>query len=156
MRYFPSSGKLGDYLSLLIKKHLVYNASLGKIRCRADTLGYLQRSITGLVSATDQAEAHLVGTMAVHYMMRGETDKMVTLVRESHAPYRCETGLCDLALVAQKTKTMPRSMINQDGNGVTEEFYQYALPLVGFVPEIRALKTPRMQKYLLDYYRPDL
>ena len=150
-----SSGKLGDYLSNLIKKNLVYNSSYGKLRCRADTLGYLQRSLAGMSSVTDQEDAFLVGSMGVRYMMKGESDKMVTLVRLPGAHYKCETSLCDLKLVAQKTKLMPRSMINKEENGVTEEFFQYALPLAGLAPEIHALKPRHIKKKLLDYVRPD-
>nr|BFD31851.1 6-phosphofructokinase [Pigmentibacter ruber] len=150
-----SSGKLGDYLSNLIKKNLVYNSAFGKLRCRADTLGYLQRSLAGMASASDQADAFLVGSMAVHYMMKGESDKMVTLVRLPGSTYKCETSLCDLKLVAQKTKLMPRSMINKEENGVTEEFFEYALPLADSVPEIHALKPKHLKKHLLDYVRPE-
>ncbi|BBH53515.1 diphosphate--fructose-6-phosphate 1-phosphotransferase [Fluviispira sanaruensis] len=150
-----SSGKLGDYLSNLIKKNLLYNTSFGKLRCRADTLGYLQRSLAGMASHTDQADAFLVGSMAVHYIMKGESDKMVTLVRAHGENYKCETSLCDLKLVAQKTKLMPKSMINSEENGVTEDFYQYVLPLAGCVPELRALKATHVKKKLFDYVRPD-
>jgi 6-phosphofructokinase 1 len=150
-----SSGKLGDYLVSLIKKNINYKTDLGKLRCRADTFGYLQRSLVGMASPIDQQEAFRVGAMAVHYMMRGETDKTVCLTRISNQPYKVTTTLCDLTLVAQKTKLMPRSMINSDGNGVTDEFYQYALPLVGHLPELRALKTPKLTQALGPYTRLD-
>ena len=88
-------------------------------------------------------------------MMKGESDKMVTLIRLPGDTYKCETSLCDLKLVAQKTKLMPKSMINSEENGVTEEFYQYAMPLAGIVPEIHALKPKHIKKRLLDYVRPD-
>jgi len=148
-----SSGKLGDYLSSLISKNLKYRSEHGKLRCRADTLGYLQRSLAGMASLTDQKEAFMIGSMAVHYMMRNETDKMVTLVRAKGPTYQCETSLCDLKLVAQKTKLMPRSMINRNENGVTEEFFEYALPLIDGVPELRALKAAHVKKVLSDYHR---
>ncbi|MES2615454.1 MAG: 6-phosphofructokinase [Bdellovibrionota bacterium] len=148
-----SSGKLGDYLSNLIQKKLKFKSELGKLRCRADTLGYLQRSLVGMASTVDQQEAFMLGEQAVHFMMKGETDKMVTLVREEGSEYRCSASLCDLKLVAQKTKLMPRSMINKEGNGVTNEFYDYALPLIGALPEIRALKTPHVERILPIYKR---
>lgn len=147
------SGKLGDYLSHIVQKQLDHKAELGKLRCRADTLGYLQRSLAGMASNVDQEEAFLVGSMAVRYMMQGETDKMVALVRQSGPQYKCGTTLCDLELVAQKTKLMPRNMINAQENGVSDEFYAYAMPLIGSLPEIRALKTPRVQKILPPYSR---
>lgn len=150
-----SSGKLGDYLSSVIHKNLKYKSEYGKLRCRADTLGYLQRSIVGMASQSDQSEAFMIGAMAVHYMMRGETDKMVTLVRRKDVPYQCETSLCDLKLVAQKTKTIPASMINKDENGMTEEFFDYALPLIDGIPELRALKTGHVKKLLPSYVRPE-
>jgi 6-phosphofructokinase len=148
-----SSGKLGDYLSNAIQKNLKFKSDFGKLRCRADTLGYLQRSLAGMTSKVDQEEAFLLGSMAVHYMMKGETDKMLILVRQPGPYYKCDISVCDLKLVAQKTKLMPRSMINKEGNGVTNEFYDYALPLVGELPEIRALKTPHVKKVLPSYVR---
>jgi 6-phosphofructokinase 1 len=148
-----SSGKLGDYLSNLIHDNLKFKADFGKLRCRSDTLGYLQRSLAGMASHVDQQEAFLVGQKAVDFMMDGQTDKMVTLIREPGSVYQCTVSLCDLKLVAQKTKLMPRSMINEEGNGVTNEFYDYALPLIGTLPEIRALKTPHVEKMLKSYER---
>ncbi len=151
-----NSGRLGDHLTDLIKKNLHFNQAYGKLRCRADTFGYLQRSLVGMASSIDQREAFLVGAMAVHDMMRGETDKMVTLIRNTHGgAYRASTGLCDLKDVAQKTKYLPRSMINTEGNGVTDEFYEYVLPLVGELAEIRALKAAHLEKKLSDYQREE-
>ncbi len=147
------SGKLGDYLSGLISKNLKFKTHLGNLRCRADTLGYMQRSLAGMASEIDQQEAFMLGTMAVRFMMQGESDKMLTLVRNSSSEYKCIASLCDLKLVAQKTKLMPRNMINKEGNGVTSEFFEYALPLIGALPEIRALKTSHVKKLLPVYVR---
>lgn len=149
------SGKLGDYLADIVRRNLKVKADFGKLRIRADTWGYLQRSLPGMPSPTDQAEAFWVGSMAVRYMMNGETDKMVTLVRQPGSHYRCETGLCDLALVAQKTKLVPRSMINARGNGVTEEFFSYVTPLAAILPEVRTITGHFVEKRLGHYARPD-
>lgn len=147
------SGKLGDYLSDLVTRNLKIKTDLGKLRVRADTWGYLQRSLSGMASPSDQAEAFWVGSMAVRYMMAGETDKMVTLVRVPGDTYKCETGLCDLAEVAQKTKLMPRSMINAEGNGVSEEFFKYVMPLAAVLPEVRTLHAKTLAKKLPAYKR---
>lgn len=147
------TGTLGDFLSHLVKKNLKMKAELGALRVRADTWGYLQRSLPGVPSPSDQAEAFWVGSMAVRYMLDGETDKMVTLVRTSDSPYHCETGLCDLALVAQKTKLMPRSMINAEGNHVTDEFIKYATPLASILPTVRTLHAELVGKKLKEYVR---
>lgn len=148
------SGKLGDYLSEIVTKDLKVKSELGKLRVRADTWGYMQRSLPGMPSPTDQAEAFWVGAMAVRYMMQGESDKMVTLLRVPGRSYRCETGLCDLAEVAQKTKLMPASMINARGNGVTEEFFEYVAPLASILPTVRTLQGHGVERRLAEYHRP--
>jgi 6-phosphofructokinase len=147
------SSKLGDYLSHQVKKNLKVKASLGSLRVRADTWGYLQRSLPGMPSPSDQAEAFWVGAMAVHYMMQGETDKMVTLVRREQGPYRCDTGLCDLTLVAQQTKLIPREWINSKGNGLLEPFFEYAAPLVSVLPEVRHMDPELIPKKCKEYIR---
>jgi 6-phosphofructokinase len=149
------TSRLGDFLSDVVKKNLKVKAELGKLRVRADTWGYLQRSLPGMPSPTDQAEAFWVGAMAVRYMMQGESDKMVTLIRTTghRGGYRCETSLCDLALVAQKTKLMPPEMINSQGNGVTEEFFDYAMPLASLLPTVRTLNGHGVERRLGEYER---
>ncbi|MBX9703578.1 MAG: 6-phosphofructokinase, partial [Silvanigrellaceae bacterium] len=150
---FSGSGQLGDYLAYLVKENIVVNRALGKIRCRADTLGYMQRSFVGMASSVDQQEAFLVGSAAVRYMMSGESDKMVTLVRTSENPYRCSTSLCDLSLVAQKTKHLPQEMINASGNGVSQLFFDYALPLIDGIPKVAMLNPSFVSKKLTNYIR---
>ena len=60
------TGALGDFLAGLITKKL--QAPGGKkLRVRADTFGYLQRSFPGFVSQSDATEARMVGKMAVEY-----------------------------------------------------------------------------------------
>jgi 6-phosphofructokinase 1 len=55
---------------------------------------------------------------------------MVTLVRESDNPYRCVTGTAKLYDVANAEKFIPREWINDEGNFVTQEFIDYARPLI--------------------------
>jgi ATP-dependent phosphofructokinase / diphosphate-dependent phosphofructokinase len=147
------SGKLGDYLSELVQKNLKVKSELGKLRVRADTWGYLQRSLPGMPSPSDQAEAFWVGAMAIRYMMQGESDKMVTLVRDPGEKYHCHTGLCDLAEVAQKTKLMPSHMINSERNGVTDAFFDYVTPLASILPTVRTLQGHKVEGRLPHYVR---
>ncbi len=148
------SGKLGDHLCDLVAKNLSVDHSLGKIRVRADTWGYLQRSLTGLISQVDAREAYQVGRAGVRHMMEGETDQMLTIRRLQTDPYQAETGLCDLAEVAQKTKVVPPEFIAEDGHSMTEKFMEYALPLVGELPHVHALKAERVAKRLGEHFRP--
>jgi 6-phosphofructokinase 1 len=82
-------------------------------------------------SSTDLEEAYLAGRMAVKYALQGESDCMVTLIREPGDSYRCCTGLAPLAKVAKALKTLPDEYINLEGNFVTEAFLEYARPLIG-------------------------
>src|SRR3954462_14583898 len=68
------TGALGDYLANLITKKLQPPGGK-KLRVRADTFGYLQRSFPGFVSEPDAREARLVGETAVRYRASGEGGK---------------------------------------------------------------------------------
>ena len=48
------SGALGDFLADLIKRK--WAVAVKKLRVRADTFGYLQRSFPGFVSSVDAQE----------------------------------------------------------------------------------------------------
>jgi 6-phosphofructokinase 1 len=129
------SGALGDYLAGLITRKL--QAPGGKkLRVRADTFGYLQRSFPGFVSETDAREARLVGETAVRYSASGEGGKdggSVAMRRVSNSPYKIETHLTPLSTVARETKHMDESYL-RNGNDITEKFEEYARPLVGPLP----------------------
>ena len=49
--------------------------------------------------------------------------------------YAVELFRTELSNVAEKTKSMPDEFINAEGNGVTEAFVEYALPLTGGLPK---------------------
>jgi len=129
------TGALGDFLASLITKKL--QAPGGKkLRVRADTFGYLQRSFPGFVSETDAKEARLVGETAVRYSATGEGGKdggSVAMRRASNNPYKIETHLTPLHTVARETKHLDESYI-RNGNDITDKFIDYARPLVGPLP----------------------
>ena len=56
---------------------------------------------------------------------------MVTLVRRPGPEYGCDTGLTELARVANTHRPLPAAFVTQDGRGVTPAFREYALPLIG-------------------------
>ena len=138
------TGALGDYLAGLITKKL--QAPGGKkLRVRADTFGYLQRSFPGFVSEVDAREARLVGETAVRYSATGEGGKdggSVAMRRVSNSPYRIETHLTPLHTVARETKHLEESYI-RNGNDVTEKFLEYARPLVGPLPVVGTFEEAR-------------
>ena len=122
------TGALADFLALQVK------SKLNVKRVRADTFGYLQRSFAGLRSEVDAREARWCGRHAVQYAMK-ETSGSVAIRRiGSGADYKVELFRTELSSVAEKTKPMPDEFINADGNGVTEAFIEYAMPLTSGLP----------------------
>jgi len=135
------TGALGDLLSNLIKE------KLGIKRVRSDTFGYLQRSFIGCVSDVDQQEAREVGEKAAQYALWHNVDGSVTIHRTGL--YSVDYRLTQLSEVARNTRSMPDEFINQAGNGVTEAFKYYLLPLLGSnMPQAHRLRAPRVEKKL--------
>ncbi|GCE16912.1 pyrophosphate--fructose 6-phosphate 1-phosphotransferase [Dictyobacter kobayashii] len=120
----PLLSGAAQYLVELVKREL-------KLRARFDKPGDLQRMSSTHISIPDRNEAYLVGKMGVHALLAGESDKMITLVRETQSPYHCTTGLADLGQVANVQRLMPAEYLNETKTMVTPAFYEYALPLIG-------------------------
>ena len=127
------TGALGDFLADMIKDKLKPEGGK-KIRVRADTFGYLQRSFPGFVSETDAREARLVGQMAVRYSADHESGS-VAMRRLPGEAYKIETFVTPLHTVARETKHMDVAYI-ENGNNITHAFKRYAAPLVGPLPEV--------------------
>lgn len=123
------TGALADYLAAQVK------ARLGIKRVRADTFGYLQRSFAGLQSAVDVQEARQCGREAVRYAMERQSGSVAIRRIGSGKDYAVEYFCTELASVAEKTKSLPDQFINQQGNGITDAFLGYALPLTGGLPK---------------------
>ncbi len=127
------TGALADFLAGQIK------GNLGVKRVRADTFGYLQRSFAGLQSPTDVEEARRCGREAVRLSMT-EDNGSVAMKRTGNGDnYAVELFMTELANVAERTKSVPDEFINADGNGMTDAFVEYALPLTGSLPKTEYL-----------------
>ena len=101
------------------------------VKVRGIELSLLQRCGSHLASKTDVEEAYGVGKAAVEAAVSGQTDYMVGLdcTRDAQG-YHCKTRLVPLTEAANTERKVPREWINAEGNGVTQEFIDYALPLV--------------------------
>jgi len=123
------TGALADFLAAQVKSKLKVK------RVRADTFGYLQRSFAGLQSSVDLDEARRCGQAAVRLAMEHDNGS-VAIRRLGNGPdYAAEMFRTELSSVAGKTKSMPDEFINEQGNGITEAFVEYAMPLVGELPK---------------------
>lgn len=100
----------------------------GKVR--AVEFSLMQRCGAHIASATDIEEAFNAGRYAVKYACEGETDKMVVFKRKEGEKYEISYELMDIQLAANTEKTVPLSWIKDDDSGLTQEFIDYALPLI--------------------------
>lgn len=127
------TGALADFLAAQVKNSLKIK------RVRADTFGYLQRSFAGLQSAVDVDEARRCGREAVKLAMVEDNGSVAMKRTGNGAKYGVELFRTELKNVAEKTKSMPAEYLNSDGNGVTQAFIDYAMPLVGQLPKTEYL-----------------
>jgi len=101
-----------------------------KCKTRAIEFSLLQRCASHCASKTDVEEAFKAGELAVQYAVSGITDHMVAYEREQGSEYKCNFKLVNLSTVANAEKKVPREWINKEGNGLTKDFIDYALPLI--------------------------
>jgi len=126
------SGLLGDWLANYLKEELGR-----KLRVRADTFGYLQRSYPGVISEVDATEARMCGRKAVEFATRNDVDGSVSMLRTAHdGVYGVEYVCTELKEVAKETKCLPDEYIAATGNYITPDFIDYARPLVGTLPTV--------------------
>ena len=117
-------GDVSAHLANLVIKRLGYKA-------RSEKPGLLGRASIALSSDVDRAEAILAGEEAVRAACAGESGKMVGFIRESASPYKVRTTLIDVHDVMLVEKKMPDAYINEAGNGVTQAFLDWCVPLIG-------------------------
>jgi 6-phosphofructokinase len=128
------TGALADFLAGKVKEKLG-----SKKRVRADTFGYLQRSYPGIQSPIDVDEARRCGAEAVRLAMKEDNGSVAIRRTGNGKNYSIELFRTELKNVAEKTKSMPDEYINAEGNGVTDAFVEYAMPLVGELPKTEYL-----------------
>ena len=116
-------GGVAEILKAIVEKQV-------GIKARFNKLGTNQRCAMHFASLTDRDEAYMCGQAAVKAALDGENGKMVTLVRQSNKPYKCVTGLAELADVAISEKVVPDEYIHPEGNFITAAMLDYVRPLV--------------------------
>ena len=100
-------------------------------KVRGIELSLLQRCAAHCASKTDIEESFMAGKAAVENAVAGVTDKMVGFERAYvDGKYVCNIKLFDLTVVANTEKKVPLEWINATGDGVTQGFIDYALPLI--------------------------
>lgn len=145
------SGALADLLASVTKIHL-YKKLGRKVRLRADTLGYAQRSFAGCVSESDAQEARESARVAVKEAVGGAKSGSICFRRldNSYGKYLCESFRADLEDVSgvnfpkgvKQYRPMEDKFISADKFDVTPEFVEWARPLLGRLP-VKGLLNPK-------------
>jgi len=137
------SGMLADLLAAVTKIH-IFRKHGTKMRCRADTLGYAQRSFAGCVSEVDSQEAREAGHAAVRVALQGDMDGSICFKRlpSSFGKYLCDSFRANLEDVSgvnfpkgmKQYRPLDDKFIEDDKFGVTPEFVEWVKPLLGTLP----------------------
>ena len=90
------------------------------MKSRGIVFSTLQRCASHIVSRRDITEAYDAGA----------TGKMVIFKRISNEPYKVFTETHDIDDIANVEKTVPKEWITQNGTYVSQEFIDYARPLI--------------------------
>ncbi|QBD78929.1 diphosphate--fructose-6-phosphate 1-phosphotransferase [Ktedonosporobacter rubrisoli] len=98
------------------------------VRAHSESYGDLQWSS---ISRIDREEAQLAGKEAIEQLLEGESDKMITLIREKHVPYQCHLGTVELSRVANLQRPLPAEYLDTTTKMTTRAFQDYAQPLLG-------------------------
>lgn len=123
-------GGVGNYLKNLIISSGITN------RVKALELGVLQRCAIHCASDIDLKEAFEVGYSALKYALEGNSGYMVAIKRESNSPYKTSHILVEANKIANNVKYFPKELINERGNNVKEEAYEYFAPLISGTPSL--------------------
>ncbi len=115
-------GGTGKAVEQAIKSHF-------GCKVRTVELNLPQRCAAHAASLTDINESIAVGRAAVSCAERGESGKIMCLVR-ANGDYAITYEPHDIAPIANKIKEVPREFINESGNNVTDECIDYLLPLI--------------------------
>lgn len=101
-------------------------------KTRAIEFSTMQRAGTHVASLTDINEAYNAGVMASKAACDGHTGEMIVFKRlnEEGAPYLCGYNVFDIHQIANGVKNVPQEWINADGDDVTEDYVNYARPLI--------------------------
>ncbi len=117
-------GGIGVTLANMIKEKL-------GCKTRGIEFSLMQRCAAHCASQTDIDESYASGRAAVENAVNGVTDMMVGFKRTYvDGKYKCDIQLLPLTEVANTEKKVPREWINAEGNGLNEQYIEYALPLI--------------------------
>lgn len=138
-------GGAADALAKIVETRL-------NLPTRSVELSLIQRADPILVSKVDHDEAIECAKVALEAALKGETGKMVGIIRTNDNPYTVKYELLDISKIANVEKTVPFEMIGGK-KGMTSSFRHYLSPLIQGGIEIKykdgVIETATLEKYQL-------
>ena len=107
-----------------------------QLKLRDERISTLEKQVAELLKAN---EARWCGRHAVQYAMTDDSGSVAIKRLGNGADYKVVLFRTELSNVAEKTKPMPDEFINAEGNGITDAFIEYAMPLIGDLPKTEYL-----------------
>ena len=98
---------------------------------RGQVMGTDQRDTAAYASIVDLDEAYRVGQKAVEIALHDGNGWMATILREPGFIYNVRYDKVPLQKVALSERTFPEKWISKNRYDVTDEFLEYAMPLIG-------------------------
>ncbi|MBU4562513.1 diphosphate--fructose-6-phosphate 1-phosphotransferase, partial [bacterium] len=98
---------------------------------RSERPGTRQRREIAYVSEVDREEAYQVGIYATRIALSGGNGFMSTIIRKPGGIYKVTYDKVPLDVVANSERKFPQEWISIDKVDVTDEFVEWALPLIG-------------------------
>jgi len=119
---------------------------------RSERPGTRQRREIAYVSEIDRDEAYQVGVYAAKIALSGENGFMSTIVRNPNLAYKVNYDKILLDTVANSEREFPKKWIASNRVDVTDEFVEWALPLIGGpLPRFAKFKETYVPKKCAEY-----
>lgn len=115
----------------VVANYLNKNGLRARGQVTSQVPGVLQRSTSIYRSCVDIKEAYEVGAHAVEIAIHDGTGYMSTILRGKSPSYRAIYDKVNLKIVANSERFLPKSWISNNGIDVTDDFINYAQPLIG-------------------------
>ena len=146
---------LTNYLNGIDRKNSqgrVQNRLLVEGIARSERPGTRQRREIAYVSEIDRDEAYQVGAHAAQIASSGENGFMSTIIRKPGGIYKITYDKVSLDVVANSERKFPQEWISGDRVDVTDEFIEWALPLIGTpLPRFAKFKEIYVPKKCREY-----
>ena len=125
-------GGVGEYISRQIMQKI-------GLKSRAEKPGLIGRTSIAYQSEVDRLEAYAVGKRAVEAAAEEKTGFMVAINADRNKGFSFTLDLVPLADVANVEKKFPLEWI-EGTNRISDEFFKYADPLIGEIPDYAILR----------------